>query len=496
MSRSTWAVASLLAIAVPLSQGCRDDTAPAGPSFAADSRAALSESSERPRHLVVFANERTPADFADRVAALGGSVERVIGGVGLAVVTGLADDVANSLATSPDVRAVERDLRLDPVGLVEPAAELPPVVDEQVVIANDGSPTSAAFYARQWHLRAVSADAAWARGHLGSPAVSVAILDSGIDYLHPDLEGRVDLSRSISLVPALDAQVAALFPGRHPITDLNFHGTATTGLIVSNAIHLAAITQRTTVFGVKVHDGVLGSPISVYFAGIVHAVEQGADVIHMSFGGLFSRREHPGLVAAVNRVVNFAERRGVVLVTYSGNTAAPVNVVGGPGDYDHDRDRFGFCVAPHVICVSATGPTSAASLDGPWTDVDAISPFSNFGRSAIDVAAPGGAPLRQVGPGGGVWVLCPLTTQVDEVFPFIQCRLGAGLLISPGAGTSWSAAKTSGLAALLVAALGKGNPARIRARILESADDLGEPGADPYYGRGRINVGRALGTLP
>jgi hypothetical protein len=50
----------------------------------------------------------------------------------------------------------------------------------------------------------------------------------------------------------------------------------------------------------------------------------------------------------------------------------------------------------------------------------------------------------------------------------------------------------SGLAALLVAQLGKGNPALIRARILQSADDLGEPGVDPSYGHGRINIARAL----
>jgi subtilisin family serine protease len=53
----------------------------------------------------------------------------------------------------------------------------------------------------------------------------------------------------------------------------------------------------------------------------------------------------------------------------------------------------------------------------------------------------------------------------------------------------------AGLAALLVARHGKGNPALIRARIVESADDLGEPGTDPYYGKGRINIARALGVI-
>jgi len=39
-------------------------------------------------------------------------------------------------------------------------------------------------------------------------------------------------------------------------------------------------------------------------------------------------------------------------------------------------------------------------------------------------------------------------------------------------------------------------PGVIRARILQSADDLGEPGDDPHYGKGRINIARALGVVP
>ncbi len=61
-------------------------------------------------------------------------------------------------------------------------------------------------------------------------------------------------------------------------------------------------------------------------------------------------------------------------------------------------------------------------------------------------------------------------------------------------GTSFAAPHVAGLAALLVAQLGQGNPALIRARILQSADDLGEPGTDPYYGKGRINVARGTGN--
>jgi hypothetical protein len=47
---------------------------------------------------------------------------------------------------------------------------------------------------------------------------------------------------------------------------------------------------------------------------------------------------------------------------------------------------------------------------------------------------------------------------------------------------------------MLVAQLGR-NPAAIRARLLQTADDLGRSGADAYYGKGRLNVARAVGAI-
>jgi subtilisin family serine protease len=51
----------------------------------------------------------------------------------------------------------------------------------------------------------------------------------------------------------------------------------------------------------------------------------------------------------------------------------------------------------------------------------------------------------------------------------------------------------AGLAALVVEDLGR-NPADVLARIRESADDLGQPGTDPFYGKGRINIAAATGN--
>jgi subtilisin family serine protease len=165
-------------------------------------------------------------------------------------------------------------------------------------------------------------------------------------------------------------------------------------------------------------------------------------------------------------------------------------------DHAHNPNRIVIpCESPHVICTSATGPTAAQTINGPWDNVDAPGLYTGYGRSIVSVAAPGGQRFTNT----RVWVPC-LTTPSGASAASCRppaCPVSArGTCLLEGIGTSYSAAHTSGLAALLVQQLGHGHPAQIEARILQSADDLGDPGVDPYYGRGRINVARALGLIP
>jgi subtilisin family serine protease len=304
----------------------------------------------------------------------------------------------------------------------------------------------------------------------------------------------VDLERSKSFVPEDDPIIAERFPGRLAISDLFWHGTAVASVVGSNAKVLAGVNREVTLIAVKIWDRSFRGPVGRLLTGIVYAADQGADVINVSGGYDRDKSENPGMVAAFERAANYAFRNGALLVSASFNDAA---------DLDHDGDRVRFpCEGAHVICASATGPTAGAGVNGPWTDVDARAvnlqgPYSGFGRSAIGVAAPGGS-----GEGGQFrrfWAACT-TTWTETTEPpacrMPRCRVGGDLFgrcIAQGRGTSFAAPTVAGLAALLVSQLGHGNPALIRARILESADDLGDPGTDPYYGRGRINIARALG---
>src|SRR6266550_3718958 len=453
-------------------QGCQDQPAPTQSRASGALAASVTPADPAGRQLVVFTAERVPADFANRVARLGGTIEAALDSIGVAAVTGLSDVAVTELGAAADIRAVEPD----PMTSLRDDGE---ATDEATVAADaTASPTGAQFYARQWNLRAVSAPDAWAAGHLGSRDVVVAILDTGIDYANPDLAGLVDLDRSISLVPE---DVTRHYPGRLPFSDLFWHGTAVAGVVASNAILLAGVNRSVTLLAVKVADSTNNHTVGRLISGIVYAADQGADVINLSRGSQRDKSQSPGFVAAWERAVNYAFRKGALVVSVAFNDAA---------DLDHNGNIVRMpCEAANAICVSATGPTGAAGINGPWVDVDAIAPYSAFGRSAVSVAAPGGA--GDVGQFRRMWVLCTTTPTQTTGAPACRARQP----VAQGAGTSFAAPTVSGLAALLVAQLGHGNPALIRARILQSADDLGQPGTDPYYGKGRINVARALGLI-
>ena len=419
------------------------------------------------RYLVLMKGNGVARSFGPRVRALGGTVEFTHDGSGLAVVSGLSAEAAASLRASADVAAVDADAVVSPgsgLAVTPQPVELPG--------ASPSDPTTAVVFARQWDMRAIRADAAWSAGRLGSAGVRVAILDSGIDYLYPDLAGLVDLSRSVSFVPEDDAVVAALFPTRNPVTDLHWHGTHIASTVASHANLVAGVTSRTTLMAVKVLNQHNLGRTSTFLRGVLYAADHDADVISMSLGGDLDKSQFHGAAHYINRVFNYGYRQGALIVVGAGNDAM-------------DLDRSGslymeFCDTPNVICVSATGPRSGG-LNGPWTDVDAFAPYSNFGRSAISVAAPGGTIA-------GAWVL-GACSQTSLELP--NCASSPKLLLAWG--TSMATPHVSGLAALLVHEIGHDRPAQVRARILQTADDLGQPGVDPFYGNGRINVARALG---
>jgi subtilisin family serine protease len=465
------------------------------------------------QYLVEFKGARIPDDLPERIAALGGNVIDTLPELRVALVADLTDDAAAALAAQSDVADVTEGESLPPEepdmfrdigrGHVRKVAQ--PVSGQASVT----DPTTAIAYPYQWNMRAIKADQAWAAGYLGSPDVRIAIIDSGIDPTHPDLADLIDHSRSISFCSTGENNlIQQEFPGYPPWTDLSGHGTWVASIAASKGVVTAGVTSQTTLMAIKRGCTVGPFPgfISTTVRALVYAADNGADVINMSIGQSPQpkrSRETGGLIPLIT-AVRYALQNGVsAVVVGAGNDAI---------DLDHNFDDLVLlCDIPGVICVSATGPTDfGPQAQGPWVDIDAPAFYTNIGRSAISVAAPGGNLLFDP-PCRGTLVTCLSRGNVIGVgLLFAACattdrRLNAhgnlvpgpcsrnGFLFIENFGTSAAAPHVAGLAALLVGKIGRGNPAQIRSAIKNSADDLGKPGVDPFYGHGRINVARALG---
>jgi subtilisin family serine protease len=415
-------------------------------------------------YLVLFKGNKIPKTFEQDIEQAGGKIIYQHES-GFAYVSDISDEAAAVFGTDGSIAEFEANESFSLNIQGEPIT-----LNADPGINSPEDPAGAFFYARQWHHRAIEADKAWDAGLLGDEEVTLAILDGGIDYTNLDLAGLVDLSRSISFVPADDALVDQFFPGRNYITDLQYHGTHVAATAVSNGLIGAGVTSKTTLTGIKVCDVFGDCNFGAIFSGLFYATETGVDIANMSLGGAFAKAGNGRFTGFINSLMNSVRRAGITVVVSAGNAAT---------DLDKNGNSYAaFCDSPNVICVSATGPTASAGTNGPWTDVDAPAPYTNFGRSAIDVAAPGGA-------ASPVYATC---TQTSLVIPVCQ----TGNFIVGISGTSMAAPHVSGLAALLVSQ-GIDKPSQIKARILQSADDLGQNGTDKFYGKGRINVANALG---
>ena len=450
-------------------------------------------------YLIRFSKNSIPNGFAANVAGLGGEVVFAHAGAGVAAVAGLTPFAAAQLRASNGVAAVDEDALIE---LEEPVME----VDGGQLSDVDSptAPTTAFFYGRQvWNMAAVRADQAWAAGKFGSSAIKVGILDTGLDYLHPDLFGRVDLALSRSFLSA--AENARVPAGAHLVADLHYHGTHVGATVASNAWIAAGVTSQVTLVGLKVcapgtpANGFRAScPTSGTLSAILYAADNAIPIINMSLGGAFSRQaasanggNGPSFLATINSVMNYANKRGTIVFVSAGNTAT---------NMDNDSNSYNsYCDAVQVMCLSATGPTAAGFAATPAfprgtyvnvQNVDALASYSNYGLN-ITIAAPGGNAIP-------VWAACSGFTLVPAL---ASCRSRfynsptswSGSIVGLS-GTSMASPHAAGVGAL-VASHSLTGASQIRARLKETADDLGAAGIDPQYGHGRINAARALGLL-
>jgi subtilisin family serine protease len=204
--------------------------------------------------------------------------------------------------------------------------------------------------------------------------------------------------------------------------------------------------------------------------GILLAADMHADVINMSLGAHVDLTL-PGaedLVRALQAAVDFANKRGVIVVASAGNNGIDLN-----------EDPFITLPAEikGVVAVGATAPFAQQNFDN-------IASYSNFGGKSVDLFAPGGDFL----PGGDQFdlVLGPCS-QYQLVLPF-ACAFNDYLI---AAGTSEAAPHVSGAAAVVESGFpGRQiNPARLETCLESSAANIGPK---RIFGAGRLDVLNAL----
>ena len=472
-----WKLAAT-AVAAALIGACADmpeTTAPAA-SAASLARASVGSSLVPGQHVFTMHGSAAASDIAEAVAAAGGTIRYSMDEIGVVLVNGLSDAAAAGIARGK--ASVANDAR----GRWVPSAQsmgfqvAPVSTLGEISAASLLPPQAAAFRQYQWNMRIIDADDAWARGFSGIPSVRVAILDTGLDAYHWEFFGLIDVASSIAFVPSKTGPPAW--------EDDHFHGSHVGGVVTSNNIGVAGVAPNVTLVAVKVLDDKGDGDLGAVIAGIYYAATIGVDVINLSLGATFPKNEVQGLVPAFNRAINYAHSKGVFIAAASGNDAE---------DLQHNGNRISVpCETGVLSCISATDAKDAPAY------------YTNYGTNAINNAAPGGDFTKGLpAPFGGVLSVCSSRSTEPALAASAAKNAGppfgmAGTGYAFGEGTSISAPHVAGLGALLDSQYGGSlNGSQILTAIQQEADDLGKPGADPYYGKGRINVCRTLpGCMP
>ncbi|NWG10726.1 S8 family serine peptidase [Candidatus Bathyarchaeota archaeon] len=221
-------------------------------------------------------------------------------------------------------------------------------------------------WSQQWGPKKIEADYAW-NATVGSSSVLVAIIDTGIDYMHPDL--------AYNYAPGGYDWVNY---DDDPMDD-HGHGTHCAGIVaavINNGIGITGIAQVSVMAEKCLNDQGFGDDADCAQA-IIHAVDQSAKILSCSWGGSSS--------SVIHDAIKYAYSHGVIVLAAAGNTA---------NSYEHYPAAF-----DEVVAVTATD-----SNDSP-------ADFTTFGEW-VEVSAPGVAILSTI-PGGvylyasGTSMSCP-----------------------------------------------------------------------------------------
>ncbi len=329
--------------------------------------------------------------------------------------------------TAPRVSTVQAKTGLDATNALTHLAFLP------VVMNCYPRPGPDPYFVYQYDMSLINADAAWGLCNLKASGVTIAVIDTGVDLTHPDLQAN--------LLPGYDFVNNDAVP-----QDNNGHGTNVAGIAAAalNGIGVAGVAPTAKILPVRVLNSSGSGYLSDIAAGITYAADR-AQVLNLSLGGPAGSQT---LLNAINYAVN---TRGRLVVAAAGNCGD--NNYGANGCKYPNQTIYPAAYA-NVLAVAAT------------TSADTRASFSNV-DSYVGIAAPG-----------------------DNIYNTYR-----GSSYAYESGTSQATPHVSGLAALVWAKNPGYTAAQVWNQMASTAVDLGTPGFDSSFGAGRIDVAQALSPL-
>jgi serine protease AprX len=309
-------------------------------------------------------------------------------------------------------------------------------------------------------LEQTGADALASQGDIGQ-GVTVAVLDTGIDNL-PDFSGR--------LIGGVDLTGAG-----NPFEDSYGHGTFVAGLIAGDGAssngQYSGEAPGADLVSIKAAGATGTTDIATVIEGVQWAVANEARyhirVLNMSLG---FQPVTSTVLNPLDMAVEQAWNSGIAVVTAAGN-AGPFNgTILSPGD------------DPLVITVGAVDDMAQPVVaNDEMTNFSSVGPTSPDGWAKPDLVAPGRSVVSLAAPGSTVYEDNP------------SARIGAGNFV--GSGTSFSAAITSGAAALLLEHDPSLTPNEVKARLLGTTNPgpVGNPFVD---GHGVLDASAAVAAGP
>jgi len=312
-------------------------------------------------------------------------------------------------------------LRVSPDALETAAATLSAeslldTVQKNYILQAQATPDDT-LYDQQSYLDTIRAAEAWDIS-TGAADVVIAIVDTGVDPDHADLAGKI-----------LDGW--NVWDDVADFSDVAGHGTEVAGVAAAlsdNGIGVTGVAWESPILAIRVADD-LGQTTSRHVAaGILWAVNHGADIINVSFAPLWSNR-------IVRSACQTATIRGSIVVISAGNGGGRTTSRGFP----------------------------EALFVGALNDSRTIASFSDQGPF-VDLVAPGTS-IRSTTMGGAYGM-------TD--------------------GTSFAAPMVAGVAALAWSANPELRPVSIVAALTDHAVDLGDRGKDSAYGYGLLDAAASV----